>query len=340
MKNKKFLSNTHESVSVIAPARLHLGFMDMHGGMGRYFGSLGLCLAEISTHLTACRSEEIRAEGQSSQRVLKYIKKIVTHFNIESGIAITIHEAIPEHAGLGSGTQLSLAVATVITQLFDIATSTREIANVLERGSRSGIGVGTFFMGGFLVDGGRGKHTDIPPIVSHIPFPSEWRVVLIFDKNTQGMNGLAERKAFTQLPAMNEQVSASICRIVLMQTLPALIEEDCEQFGAAIQTIQEMVGDYFQDVQGGRYSSVTVSKILPWFSEHGSAGCGQSSWGPTGFALFADEAQASQRMREAHEIWQDEGDISFMLCRARNRKADIIFNAGDDSGHLSINSNS
>lgn len=339
MKNQRLSGAGNESISVIAPARLHLGFMDMHGGMGRYFGSLGLCLAELNTHLTAYKADEIRVQGPSSQRALAYIEKIIAHFNIQSGVAITIHEAIPEHAGLGSGTQLSLAVATAITKLFGIETSVREIAVVLERGARSGIGVGTFSMGGFLVDGGRGKNTDVPPIISHIPFPPEWRIVLIFDEQMQGVNGLAERQAFKQLPEMDEQVSASICRIVLMQTLPALIEKNCEQFGTAIQTIQEMVGDYFADVQGGRYSSSIVSNALSWFKEHGAAGVGQSSWGPTGFALFANETQAFQCMRQAREVWQDKSGLSFMLCRARNRKADIIFDAEDVSGHLHINAN-
>ena len=90
MKNQQLSGAGNESISVIAPARLHLGFMDMHGGMGRYFGSLGLCLAELNTHLTAYKADEIRVQGPSSQRALAYIEKIVAHYDIESGVAITI----------------------------------------------------------------------------------------------------------------------------------------------------------------------------------------------------------------------------------------------------------
>jgi predicted sugar kinase len=35
---------TDSTVSVTVPARLHLGFLDLDGGLGRRFGSLGMAL--------------------------------------------------------------------------------------------------------------------------------------------------------------------------------------------------------------------------------------------------------------------------------------------------------
>ncbi|OGT32771.1 MAG: hypothetical protein A2W28_02875 [Gammaproteobacteria bacterium RBG_16_51_14] len=324
MKAQKQRFAVNATVEVIAPARLHLGFMDMHGGIGRNYGSLGLCLSEICTHLSARTADTLRVVGPSSERAQKYAERTLTHYDIKSGIDITIHEAIPEHAGLGSGTQLSLAVATAITKLYDLDATVNELAGLHQRGARSGIGVGTFSMGGFLVDGGLGIHTDIPPIISHNDFPLEWRILLIFDEQRQGVSGSPERAAFKQLAPMDERVSQSLCRLVLMQALPALVEQDCKLFGEAITVIQETVGDHFADVQGGRYSSPLVSMILPWLKEQGATGVGQSSWGPTGFALFANETEAFQVMRKAREYWRDKSGLGLMLCRARNSKADIF----------------
>jgi beta-RFAP synthase len=328
---KKHISET-ETVEVIAPARLHLGFMDMHGGMGRNYGSLGLCLSEICTHLTARHSDVLTIEGPSSERARKYAEQTLVHFDIENGVRITIHEAIPEHAGLGSGTQLSLAVATSIVKLFDLNATVSELASLHQRGARSGIGIGTFTMGGFLVDGGLGKDTDIPPIISHNDFPQEWRIPLIFDKQMQGVSGSPERVVFKQLPPMDECISQALCRLVLMQALPSLVEKDCVVFGKAITEIQETVGDHFAEVQGGRYSSPLVIKLLPWLTEQGATGVGQSSWGPTGFALFANETDAFQVMRKTREIWRDEPGLGLMLCKARNNKADI-FTSSRNSTH-------
>jgi len=320
---KKQISE-NDAVEVIAPARLHLGFMDMHGGIGRNYGSLGLCLSEICTHLTASHSDNLTVEGPSGERARKYAEQTLAHFEIENGVNISIHEAIPEHAGLGSGTQLSLAVATSIVKLFDLDATVNELACLLQRGARSGIGIGTFTMGGFLVDGGLGKDTDIPPIISHNDFPQEWRILLIFDEQIQGVSGSPERVVFKQLPPMDERVSQALCRLVLMQALPSLVEKDCVVFGKAITAIQETVGDHFADVQGGRYSSPLVSKVLPWLTGQGATGVGQSSWGPTGFALFANETDAFQVMRKTREFWRDEPGLGLMLCKARNNKADIF----------------
>lgn len=295
----------------------------MHGGLGRNFGSLGLCLSDIYTHVSAVASADVVIQGPSSHRASVYAGRILEHLDIRSGAGITIHKAIPEHAGLGSGTQLSLAVGTAIARLYEKEISPREIANIMDRGARSGIGVGAFSLGGFLVDGGRGEHTDVPPVICHLNFPEAWRLLLILDHRLQGVHGNTETAAFRNLPPMPEQTTEYLCRLILMQLLPALAEENCDLFGAAITEIQHYVGDHFAPAQGGRYCSPAVAQILPWLQEQGARGTGQSSWGPTGFALFANETQAYQALKLLREKWQDESGLEFKVCRARNQKAEI-----------------
>ena len=324
MKNQRLSGAGNESISVIAPARLHLGFMDMHGGLGRQFGSLGLSLSDIFTHITAKKSDAIVIHGPSSNRGTEYVSRIINALKIKGGVEITIHDAIPEHAGLGSGTQLSLAIGIAIARLYGFQISTREVAILMKRGARSGIGVGAFTMGGFLVDGGRGESTEVPPIVSQCYFPEEWRILLVFDKDVEGINGNPEKEIFEQLPPMNEDDSARICRVVLMQLLPALAEKNCDKFGAAITEIQTMMGDHFSDAQNGYYSSQQVAEIMRWMLLHGAAGVGQSSWGPTGFAIYPNELEAYQMLQTLRKNWQNEKNLDFCLCTARNTKADII----------------
>ncbi len=323
-------------MTVISPARLHLGFIDMHGGLGRTYGSLGVCLEDIATRLTAIPSNDVIIQGPSGHRASLYAGRILEHLSIPKGIAITVHEAIPEHAGLGSGTQLSLAVGTAIATLYQREISVREIANLMGRGARSGIGVGAFSLGGFLVDGGRGDHTGVPPIISHLRFPEAWRLVLVFDQERQGVHGDHEREAFQHLPPIGERITEYLCRLTLMQVLPALVEADCRRFGAAITAIQERVGDHFAAVQGGRFCSPHVREILPWMQAHGAAGIGQSSWGPTGFALFANETQAYQALKTARDKWHAERGLAFKLCRARNQKAEVRLEPMPAAGNIKL----
>lgn len=325
-----------DTVHVIAPGRLHLGFIDMHGGMGRNFGSLGLCLADIYTHVSAVISDNVFIQGPSSHRASVYAGRMLEHLEIRTGVELVIHEAIPEHAGLGSGTQLSLAVGTAIAKVYGYDITVGQIAGIMERGARSGIGIGAFTLGGFLVDGGRGMQTGVPPIICHLPFPEAWRFVLIFDTERQGMHGIGEKLAFDSLQPMSERMTEYLCRLTLMQALPALVEADCELFGSTIAEIQMLVGDHFAPLQGGRYASQFVAQAMSMMLDLGATGIGQSSWGPTGFALFANETQAFQALRQARDQWQQEPGLSFRLCRARNQKAEIRMEHADDGKNFKL----
>ena len=311
-------------VSVHAPARLHLGFIDMHGGLDRKFGSLGLSISGVETALLAEYADDIDISGPSSDRAANYAEQVLSHFGIDGGVKMAIDSAIPEHAGLGSGTQLSLAVASAIAHLYDIPEQNiSRLATILHRGARSGIGIGTFMYGGFIVDGGRGENTEVPPVICHMSFPEHWRIVLIFDDEAEGINGVPERRAFNTLGPMPEESAGLISRLTLMQALPAISENDCSRFGDAITRIQNIVGDYFADAQGGRYTSPLLKPILDSMANDGATGFGQSSWGPTGFAIFPDETLAFQSMKRHREEWQSESRLRFVMSKARNTNATI-----------------
>ena len=324
MKTEKQRISENKTIEVIAPARLHLGFLDMNGSVGRKFGSIGLSLSDIATHLSVTEASEVTATGPSAQYAEEYAKLILDNLMLDRGVHIKIDKAIPEHVGLGSGTQLSLAVGTAITRLFGKSLTTRELAKFFHRGARSGIGTGTFDSGGFIVDGGRGESTDIPPVITHLPFPEEWRVLLVFDKDVEGINGNPEKQIFNELLPMTGEVSGRICRLVLMQVLPALAEKNCVDFGSAITEIQTMVGEHFSDAQNGHYSSQRVAEIMHWLSDNGATGIGQSSWGPTGFAIYPNELEAYSALQSVRKNWQEEKNLDFCLCTARNTMADVI----------------
>ena len=315
-------------INVIAPARLHLGFLDMNGGFERRFGSLGLSITDVETSLSAEYADDIDIAGPSSERAENYAEQVLSHFGIDGGVKMSIKSAIPEHAGLGSGTQLSLAVASAIVNLYELPEQNPgRLAAMLHRGARSGVGIGTFMHGGFIVDGGRGENTIVPPVISHMSFPEHWRIVLIFDDEAEGINGVPERRVFNTLPPMHEETSGLLCRLTLMQVLPAISESDCVKFGEAITQIQNIVGDYFAEAQGGRYTSPLLKPILDSMANEGASGIGQSSWGPTGFAIFPDERTAFQALKKRRNEWKSESRLRFIMSKACNSPAIISVNS-------------
>jgi beta-ribofuranosylaminobenzene 5'-phosphate synthase len=317
-------SSVPQLVSVMTTARLHMGFLDLNGSLGRRFGSIGLALDQPQTRVVVRRGDGLEAEGPGAGRALACARHFAGRTGLRGGAHFTLHAAIPEHAGLGSGTQMALAVGVALARLYELPLTLGEIAALTERGSRSGIGIGAFDQGGLLVDGGRGAATLVPPVIARMDFPRAWRVLLIFDAQASGVHGGQEVKAFRTLPEFPQAISAELCRRVLMQALPAVAERDLAAFGEAIHEIQCRVGDYFAAMQGGgRYTSASVAEVLEWLRATGVGCVGQSSWGPTGFAVLESDAAARHVLAALEKRYGGQGGLSFLLCEARNQGGEV-----------------
>ncbi len=310
-------------VSVMAPARLHMGFLDVGGSLGRRFGSVGVGINEIATRLSLVPAARLSAEGPGAERVLATAEKFARAVGRPCPATIRVEQAIPGHAGLGSGTQLALAVGMGLSRLHGLGLAVRDIAPLTERGARSGIGIAVFERGGLVVDGGRGEKTGIPPVIARLDLPAEWRFILILDERDQGLHGAAEVEAFQALPPFPPEEAARLCHWLLMKGLPALAERDIAAFGAVITELQRSVGDYFAPAQGGRFTSPDVSEALAFLESRGAVGIGQSSWGPTGFCLLDQARRAEALLAEARERFGDRSDLRFLLGTARDRGAEI-----------------
>ena len=313
------------AVAVVTSARLHMGFFDLNGDLGRRFGSIGLSLDRPAIELQAWRADEFEAEGPGASRAKKVAEKLARVLNLQGGMHMRLGQSIPEHAGLGSGTQMSMAVGLAMNRLYSLNLIPQDVAMLTERGARSGIGLGTFAAGGVVIDGGRGAQTVIPPVIARADFPDAWRILLIFDHASEGMHGEQEIEAFRRLPEFPADVAAALCRRVLMQALPALAEHDLATFGAAIRELQERTGDHFAPAQGGRYASPRVAEVLEWLGMQGIACYGQSSWGPTSFAVFASEAEAEEFLLKIQTQFSHYASLTFMLCKGRNQGGEVFY---------------
>jgi beta-ribofuranosylaminobenzene 5'-phosphate synthase len=307
-----------DAVEVSCSARLHLGFFDLNFGLGRRFGSLGLALEQPCTRLRLGRAERTRVAGAEAARAARYLATLTAHLGLPDAHELLIETAMPAHAGLGSGTQLALAVAAAVRRLHGLPADPRADAALLGRGARSGVGIGLFATGGLVADGGRGAGDAVPPVLARLPLPAAWRVLLLLDPAHAGLSGGAERDAFAALPPMSDATAAAICRRVLMGILPAAAEADLAAFGQALTSVQALLGTHFAAAQGGAFSSPRVGAAVAQLGALGATGLGQSSWGPTGFAFAADPDQARWLAgRLAAE------DVTLLVCGVQNDGAAI-----------------
>jgi len=309
------------SVTLRVPARLHLGFLDPSGDADRRFGSLGLPLSEPETVVTLSRSAENHVAGPESTRAAAHLTTLCRHLGIRTRHRLVIEEAIPAHAGLGSGTQIALAVAASLRALHHLPLDIEGDATVLARGARSGIGIASFESGGVIIDAGKGGSSRPPTVVARLPFPEEWRVILVLDHKREGIHGAAEVAAFRALPPFPRSGTGEICRQVLTVMMPALIERDLAAFGAAVSAVQMLVGTHFAPAQGGIFTSSRVERVIGGLAEAGAVGIGQSSWGPTGFAFAGSQNDAERMVASAAALIAD--GIETRIVRGRNRGATI-----------------
>lgn len=314
--------NDTKHVLVKTSARIHMGFFDLNGQSGRRFGSMGLSLNVPNTVIELAVGNHVFGEAPEPAYVQKSKRALLEAMNIDSPISLLVHEQIPRHAGLGSGTQMALAIGAGINKLLGLNLSLAEIAIMTGRGLRSGVGIGTFEQGGLVVDGGRGAQTKVPPIIARHPFPEPWRVLLVFDPAHKGVHGEQEIKAFKTLEDACLSDTRQNGHAILMQALPALIEHNLTQFGQAISQLQAYTGHYFSPAQGGQYASQSVAEVLNYLTLHGIHCVGQTSWGPTGFAVFEDDASAQYYVNQLARQFPD-SRLEWKICSALNSGASV-----------------
>jgi beta-RFAP synthase len=261
-------------------------------------------VAEPSIEVTVEPTPQTTAVGPHSDRALQTAQKVLAGLarrGADAGpVKVTVVKAPPVHAGLGVGTQLSLAIATGIAALAgrdDL--TTEELARLTGRGRRSGIGIHGFKEGGLIVDGGLRSQDDVPIKLLRIPAPPDWSVLLVTPGTSPGLSGASEAEAFRRLIPPAPEDTDRLCGLILLGLLPAVYEADLPRFGVALDSIQEVVGNGFGPVQGGCYSSPESEDIVKALRGLGLHGVGQSSWGPTLYGFTHTAPTEREAMREA-----------------------------------------
>jgi beta-RFAP synthase len=272
--------------------------LDLRGARGRWFGGIGASVSSPTLLLSASRDRELSVDGEDAERGSEFARRFLRHHGIDTGARITVHRSLPAHAGLGSGTQLALAVARALAEIHGRTSEPRELARAVGRGRRSAIGTWTFAGGGLVVEGGRRPDGDgCGPLISRLPFPPAWRCVVAVPDGPPGISGVDEAAAFARLKKPPEREVERAAHLVLMTLLPALADADLDMFGRALTEIQEITGQWFAEAQGGTFAPGPGRDLVRRFAEWGAAGVGQSSWGPAVYGIV-DGADASRRLAE------------------------------------------
>jgi len=288
-------------IQVVTPSRLHITLIDLNGALGRIDGGVGLTLNYPSIRINAKKDAQLSVSGTTefAERIKSAASAVLTQYNI-NGVAIDVVQEYPNHVGLGSGTQVALAVGTAISELYDLNLNPTTIAKLTGRGGTSGIGVAAYEFGGFLVDGGhKGKTEFLPssasgkfgpgPIIARHFFP-DWAIVLAIP-NLRGASDKREIDVFQkQCPLPLNEVQ-ELCHVILMEMLPAVVEHDIESFGRSIDRVQT-IGFKRRELELQPF----CAHLVQFMRENGAIGAGMSSFGPVVYGI-TDGKQLEKAVR-------------------------------------------
>jgi beta-RFAP synthase len=280
------MSGGGDAVFVETAARLHFGVLDLRGARGRWFGGIGAAAPAPTLLVSARRDATLTADGVDADRAAAFARRFLAHHHCDGGARVSIHRSLPAHAGLGSGTQLGLAVARALAELHGLPTHTAALASAVGRARRSAIGTWTFDGGGLVVEGGRRPDGDgVGPLIVRRLFPPTWRCVVAVPRERAAISGADEATAFASLLPPPDAEVEHVAHLVLMALLPALVDGDLPAFGSALTQIQMTTGRWFERVQGGAFRSGPTEHLVRRLAELGAVGVGQSSWGPTVYGI-------------------------------------------------------
>ncbi len=304
------------TVSVRAPSRLHFGMFSFGRPDYPQFGGVGVMIEPPTVDVTIVSADQLTCLGDHAERAKQFVTMLAKRWSLSAAPQCRIHvSALPAHRGLGLGTQLGLAIAAGLRDFLRMPPLTvAELALAVERGARSAIGTHGFEMGGLLVDGGKRDGEEIGQLERRISLPAEWRFVLARSRTGgPGLMGQREKDAFSQLPPVPKTVTEQLWRIANDEMLPAIEQSDCNAFGDAVYRFGRLAGECFATVQGGPFASPATAELVAAIRNMGVPGVGQSSWGPTVFAITPNEAKAHElvaRLRAESTLVADDITIA------------------------------
>lgn len=314
-------------IKITTPSRLHITLIDMNGEIGRVDGGAGLTLSSPNVKVTAAEADEIRIEGLQgfADRMRKAAEALLPE---GKGVRIDVEALIPAHVGFGSGTQVSLAAAAAVNELYGLGKSVRELAFAVKRGGTSGIGVTAFEKGGFIVDGGhrfKDKGAFMPSAASRVPpgpvlfredFP-DWDIVIAVPDD-KGMHDQQEIDVFQEFCPLPIEEVREVAHMVLMKMMPAVLEGDIESFGAAVNHVQTVGFNKRESLIWPDFV-----KSIASFMRSRSYGTGVSSFGPVVYAFVDNREEGRQLQAEVQKILDESVGGTTMMTRAKNSGAEI-----------------
>lgn len=269
-------------------------------------------------------------------------------FSEKQAVNLRLVKPPEAHAGLGSGTQIACSMATLLAairlesihkqciqsafEVWEQATFPdnlsilKRLADITGRGKRSYVGLAGHLYGGLIVDHGVHEINGGERTITRIAIPDGWHALLAYSQKLATISGKQELDYFTYCAKPNLKRNQMLSLIV-DEIIPAIENAEMDRFGNALFEYGRLGGEIFQAVQSGLYRDSEVTALIEAIRQFGILATGQTSWGPTVYAIVPTWSDADHLQRKLQTKFGSM--LITKICRLTNQPASVSFFRSD-----------
>lgn len=324
----------NNELKLFISSRLHLTLLSLHNDEYRINGGLGFAVSNPECKLCFTASPNFSfidhrkhpATTYESERLVSLLSIEKNRFGFQHAFDISIKGNIRPHAGFGSGTAVTLACLEALHILNGSEITQAELIAASGRGGTSGVGIYSYFSGGYVFDLGR-KIDDSPFAPSHLngnkpaplllgqgPMP-DWEIGICMPATIPHKTQAEEREFFERTCPLPANKVYETVYYTLFGLYAALREADRSAFCEALKAVQNCAwkqaerreyGDELLEIEHAIYTA-------------GADAVGMSSLGPSLFFLADDVNRVVETMREVRP------DCEWLATRPDNSGRKIVY---------------
>lgn len=303
-------------------SRLHFGLLDVSHATRNRYGGGGVALELPYVEVCAEKSERnilVNYQSKAAADALHRYTQLTGQ-----ACRVAVESEIPSHVGLGSHTATILAILKAACLCNDTRLSNDELQRLSGRGGTSGVGIHTFFRGGFVIDRGRadnvpepfrpssaGNGFELPQLAFHCDFPENWAITLFLLFKT-GAHGRAEEQFFSERTPVPEQESLLSVATMYHTIAAAVADHDLSALSLGLKTLSQ-TGFKMREINA---QPPAIAALLESLWATGRCASGMSSMGPVVFAIHeSHDTSCREALLSLAELYRPS---LFVRTRARN----------------------
>jgi beta-ribofuranosylaminobenzene 5'-phosphate synthase len=313
-------------LKITAFPRIHITLIGMNQGSYRINGGIGFSISDPKFYLKFAKAEKFRLEdcrklpfnNSEIERIRFKIEQIRKEYNFSSTIFCQLSGSSLTHYGFGAGTATYLACIEALFLINGYSYNEDLLKKISSRGGTSGIGINTYFKGGFVFDAGISnnrsekiapssimtKRKNLPLVLNHITLP-DWKLGIVLPEEIQNLTELEEIEFFKNTCPIKKEFVESILYESVYGVLCSLIQEDFNIFCESVRNIQETKWKLEERSLYGEELKVIENEIY----NSGAKSVGMSSLGP-GLYYFSDKLESVYKTLRSKNIEVLETDFN------------------------------